>query len=188
MSKTRYSRSGTKETESSTKDGVRNGFSFKRDFSGSKQANHVSGRSSSGRERAPAPREDLEHWQIQKKALQEKFKEGWNPRKKLSPDTMEGIRALHEQDPDKYSTSVLADHFKVSPEAIRRILKSKWRPSAEAMQARRERWARRHDRIWDQQAELGLRPKRIKDRAVEDPDQFEEDLRAKEMLDAARKM
>jgi hypothetical protein len=101
---------------------------------------------------------------------------------------MEGIRSLHEQDAEKYSTAVLADHFQVSPEAIRRILKSKWRPSEDEMRDRRQRWARRHDRIWDQQAELGLRPRRTKDREVEDPDQFEEDLRAKELLDAARKL
>ncbi|KAI1623475.1 hypothetical protein EDD37DRAFT_425477 [Exophiala viscosa] len=126
-------------------------------------------------------------WQIQKQALEQKFgDDGWQPRKKLSPDTMEGIRALHAEDPDRYSTPLLAEHFKVSPEAIRRILKSKWKPSENEMERRRERWAKRHDRIWDQQAELGLRPKRAEDKSVEDPDQFEEDLRAKEILDNAR--
>ncbi|EXJ72980.1 uncharacterized protein A1O5_04129 [Cladophialophora psammophila CBS 110553] len=131
----------------------------------------------------------LEPWQVQKDTLAKKFgDEGWNPRKKLSPDAMDGIRALHEEDPERWSTPVLADHFKVSPEAIRRILKSKWRPKdEEEMQKRRERWAKRHDRIWDHQAELGLRPQRTKDREVEDPDAFDEELRAKEMLDNARK-
>ncbi|KAL6245401.1 Required for respiratory growth protein 9 mitochondrial [Rhinocladiella similis] len=128
-----------------------------------------------------------ELWQIQKDALKKKFGEaGWNPRKRLSPDTMEGIRTLHEQDPERYSTPLLAEHFKVSAEAIRRILKSKWRPSEKEMEKKRERWAKRHDRIWDQQAELGLRPKRRKERPQEDPDEFEENLRAKEMLDNAR--
>lgn len=128
-----------------------------------------------------------EPWQVQKHALKEKFGDaGWNPRKKLSPDTMEGIRALHEQDPDRWSTPVLADHFKVSPEAIRRILKSKWRPSEKEMEKRRERWAKRHDRIWDKLAELGLRPQRTKEKPLEGPDEFEENLRAKEILDNAR--
>jgi len=128
-----------------------------------------------------------EAWQVQKKALLQKFKdEGWKPRKKLSPDTLEGIRTLHEQDPEKYSTPALAEHFKVSPEAIRRILKSNFRPSEAQMQGRRERWARRHDRIWDQKTELGLRPKRKTERRLEEPEEFEENLKAKELLDAAR--
>ncbi|EXJ95014.1 hypothetical protein A1O1_00132 [Capronia coronata CBS 617.96] len=128
-----------------------------------------------------------EPWQLQKRALKEKFGDnGWNPRKKLSPDTMEGIRALHEQDPDRWSTPVLADHFKVSPEAIRRILKSKWRPSEKELEKRRERWANRHDRIWDKLAELGLRPQRTKEKPLEDPDEFEENFKAKEILDNAR--
>ncbi|KAH7061211.1 hypothetical protein B0J12DRAFT_553139, partial [Macrophomina phaseolina] len=71
-------------------------------------------------------------WMVQKEALKEKFgKEGWQPRKKLSPDAMDGIRQLHASDPDTYTTPVLANEFKVSPEAIRRILKSKWRPKEE---------------------------------------------------------
>ncbi|KIW16393.1 required for respiratory growth protein 9, mitochondrial [Exophiala spinifera] len=139
------------------------------------------------RDSAEPRKQKSEPWKTQKDALKKKFGEaGWNPRKKLSPDTMEGIRALHEQDPERYSTPLLAEHFKVSPEAIRRILKSKWRPSEKEMEKKRERWAKRHDRIWDQQAELGLRPQRRKERAQEDPDEFEEKLRAKEMLDNAR--
>ncbi|PYH78009.1 hypothetical protein BO82DRAFT_249753, partial [Aspergillus uvarum CBS 121591] len=61
--------------------------------------------------------------------LKEKFKEGWNPPKKLSPDAIEGIRHLHQVAPEQFTTPVLAEQFKVSPEAIRRILKSKWRAS-----------------------------------------------------------
>ncbi|OCT53350.1 hypothetical protein CLCR_10558 [Cladophialophora carrionii] len=131
----------------------------------------------------------LEPWQAQKGALERKFgDEGWKPRKKLSPDAMDGIRALYEEDSERWSTPVLAEHFKVSPEAIRRILKSKWKPkNDEEAQKRKQRWARRHDRIWDHQAELGLRPKREKDRDVEDPDAFDEELRATEMLNMARK-
>ena len=114
---------------------------------------------------------------MQKDALKEKFGEqGWSPRKKLSPDTMEGIRALHEQFPQKYTTSVLAEQFKISPEAIRRILKSKWRATPEKMEERRARWAKRHDRIWDAQAEMGLRPQRKKDRKPEGPEKLDETI------------
>ena len=125
-----------------------------------------------------------EKWMEQRNALKEKFPEGWNPRKKLSPDAMDGIRGLHEQDPIKYSTPVLAEQFKVSAEAIRRILKSKWASKAggDKAEERRERWAKRHDRIWDSQAELGLRPQRKKEMDVEDPDKFEKDVMRQEIL------
>ncbi|KAL2001083.1 hypothetical protein VTN02DRAFT_2250 [Thermoascus thermophilus] len=110
----------------------------------------------------------LEGWQIQKAALKEKFKEGWAPPKKLSPDALDLIRHLHSTAPDQFTTPVLAEQFKVSPEAIRRILKSKWRPTEEEMEDRRKRWKKRHDRIWSQMAELGLRPKRKKTAYVSD--------------------
>ena len=93
--------------------------------------------------------------------------EAWNPRKKLSPDTMEGIRHLHSTQPDKFTTPILADHFKVSPEAIRRILKSKWRPSDEEYEERMERWNKRGERIWSNLVEMGVKPpKRWRDMGV----------------------
>lgn len=114
--------------------------------------------------------------------------EGWNPRKKLSPDTIDGIRALHEQYPDKYPTQVLAEKFKVSAEAVRRILKSKWRADPEKQAERRERWARRHDRIWDQQAAIGLRPARTKVKKPLEPGEVDENADIEEFhLARARK-
>lgn len=101
-----------------------------------------------------------EPWQIHKAAMKEKFPEGWNPQKRLSPDAMSGIRALHQQMPEMYTTRVLADHFKVSPEAIRRILKSKWQPSADTQTDREMRWFRRGERVWSRYAELGVKPPR----------------------------
>ncbi|KAF2460209.1 hypothetical protein BDY21DRAFT_334702 [Lineolata rhizophorae] len=108
----------------------------------------------------PAPEAaEREHWQIDKDALRAKFGEaGWQPRKRLSPDALEGIRALHAQDPVKFSTPVLGESFEVSPEAIRRILKSKWRPSEEEMEKRRERWEKRGEKIWQGLAEKGTKP------------------------------
>ncbi|KAF1811218.1 hypothetical protein P152DRAFT_382617, partial [Eremomyces bilateralis CBS 781.70] len=101
-----------------------------------------------------------ESWQVQKEALKRKFgEEGWNPRKRLSPDVIEGIRALHSQSPETFTTPLLAQEFEVSPEAIRRILKTKWRPSNEQMEERRERWERRGIQVWEKYAqEKGMKP------------------------------
>ncbi|KAG5936263.1 hypothetical protein E4U59_005110 [Claviceps monticola] len=104
------------------------------------------------------PQRAKEYWQIQKEALKEKFPDGWTPRKRLSPDALAGIRALNAQFPKVYTTQTLADKFKVSPEAIRRVLKSKWAPSAEEEQDRQERWFRRGKQVWERQAALGIKP------------------------------
>lgn len=101
---------------------------------------------------------EREPWQIQKAALKEKFKEGWNPRKRLSPDALAGIRAIHAQFPEQYTTSVLAEKFEVSPEAIRRILKSRWTPKEEEALDRQRRWFLRGQKVWGRYAELGLKP------------------------------
>ncbi|KAL2036381.1 hypothetical protein N7G274_010902 [Stereocaulon virgatum] len=108
----------------------------------------------------PLPKNNPLDWQVQKYALTKKFSSGWVPRKRLSPDTLEGIRNLHAQYPTRYTTPVLADQFKVSPEAIRRILKSKWRPSEEEEEKRRERWEKRGKKIWEDMSEKGVKPPR----------------------------
>jgi hypothetical protein len=90
-----------------------------------------------------------ENWQIQKSAIQSKFGDStWQPRKRLSPDTLEGIRALHASDPVTYSTETLSSQFAVSAENIRRILKSKWRPNDDEREEREKRWERRGVRKW----------------------------------------
>lgn len=99
-----------------------------------------------------------EYWKAQKAALKEKFPNGWNPLRKLSPDALAGIRAIHKQFPEEYSTPVLAERFKLSPEAIRRILKSKWTPTPEEEQARQERWFNRGKSVWSRWAEAGKKP------------------------------
>lgn len=104
-------------------------------------------------------RKQKEHWQLDKAALEKKFgEEGWNPRKKLSPDAVEGVRQLHASDPDKFTTPVLAEHFEVSPEAIKRILKSKWRPSQDEMEDKLARWERRGARLYEKLVEAGVKP------------------------------
>ncbi|KAK6002355.1 hypothetical protein QM012_001993 [Aureobasidium pullulans] len=109
-----------------------------------------------------------DRWKVQKAALEEKFGEqSWNPRKRISPDALAGIRALHAKSPDVFSTAVLAEHFKVTPEAIRRILKSKWQPTEEEAEERRERWEKRGEKKWSEMAELGLKPpKKWRERGV----------------------
>ena len=99
-----------------------------------------------------------EEWQIQKKALKRKFGDkNWAPVKRLSPDAIEGVRALHAQDSEKYTTEVLAEEFMVSPEAIRRILKSRWRPTEEEQADRQNRWIRRGERIWSKKMSVGMK-------------------------------
>ncbi|KAI1428737.1 hypothetical protein F5Y12DRAFT_782335 [Xylaria sp. FL1777] len=119
----------------------------------------IKGDKSQLREKGPA-RPSREQWQIQKKALKEKFPEGWQPRKRLSPEALDGIRALHKQFPEQYPTEVLARNFEVSPEAIRRILRSKWTPTPEEEARRQERWFNRGINIWGRMAELGVKPPR----------------------------
>ncbi|KAK2875415.1 hypothetical protein FQN49_001613 [Arthroderma sp. PD_2] len=102
------------------------------------------------------PKKPQPAWGVQKKALKAKFEEGWKPRKKVSPDTMESIRKLHDMDSIKFSTKNLAEQFKISPEAIRRILKSRWQATEAEEADRRERWEKRKTRIREQMLELGL--------------------------------
>jgi Neugrin len=44
---------------------------------------------------------------------------------------MDELRALHAQDPYVWTTPQLAETYRVSPEAVRRILKSKWRANTD---------------------------------------------------------
>lgn len=111
-----------------------------------------------GQESDNRPQKKKESWQIQKEALSEKFPEGWAPRKRLSPDALEGIKALHAQFPKEYTTPVLAAKFKISPEVIRRILRAKWVPTTEEEEDRQDRWFQRGKNIWSQMAELGKKP------------------------------
>jgi hypothetical protein len=99
-----------------------------------------------------------ETWQIQKAALKEKIPEAWNPLKRLSPDALVGIRAIHAQFPAQYTTSVLAAKFEVSPEVIRRILRAKWKPNEEEEIDRQRRWFTRGIKVWSRYAELGVKP------------------------------
>jgi hypothetical protein len=78
----------------------------------------------------PTPPEHAEHV----KTLLKRFPKSadgvsWAPPRKLSRDAMDGMRTLHNYDPTTFSTPMLAERFRISPEAVRRILKSRWEPS-----------------------------------------------------------
>ena len=74
----------------------------------------------------------------------------WSPPRKLSREALSLVRLLHKSDPDLFSTPVLAERFRVSAEAIRRILKSRFElPGAEA--DRREA-KRKEERIKEREA------------------------------------
>lgn len=104
------------------------------------------------------PQKKLPDWRVQKDALKAKFPDGWKPRKKLSPDALVGIRALNAQYPDVFTTKALSEKFEVDPEAIRRILRSKWQPTAEEEESRELRWHKRGQQVWERKAAVGVKP------------------------------
>ncbi|KAI0258285.1 hypothetical protein BC834DRAFT_912159 [Gloeopeniophorella convolvens] len=102
----------------------------------------------------PASKPTPDAWAQHRAALQAKFPAGWAPPHKLSRAAMEGLRALHAADPEAFSTPVLANKFRVSPEAVRRILRSRWQPTREqrAHMVNRER-RHREEHVRQRQAE-----------------------------------
>jgi hypothetical protein len=60
--------------------------------------------------------------------------------------------------PERYTTETLSQEFGVTPEAIRRILKSKWSPSPEEETDRQRRWLKRGELVWSRYADLGIKP------------------------------
>jgi len=87
-------------------------------------------------------------WRVQKEALRDKFPEGWAPPKRLSREAMDLIRVLVKEQPDVYTTPVLAERFKVSPEAIRRIVRSRFSlPPGERERREERRKLQRQEKI-----------------------------------------
>ncbi|KAA8901391.1 hypothetical protein FN846DRAFT_751436, partial [Sphaerosporella brunnea] len=95
-------------------------------------------------------------WMTEKAAREKKYGAiGYRPLKKLSPEAIEGIRALHAQHPDEFPTPKLARLFEVTPEAIQRILRTKWQPTTEEQIDRMKRWERREKDIWEAKVASG---------------------------------
>lgn len=111
---------------------------------------HVVGENDAAVNRGPRPLgvSRIEHeygqrmpaWQIQKIALERKFPDGWTPMTKLSHEAQHGLRLLHESNPDRFNIATLARRFRISPESVRRILRSRWQATPEAV-ARQNRRA-----------------------------------------------
>ncbi|KAH9456257.1 hypothetical protein MJO28_006299 [Puccinia striiformis f. sp. tritici] len=78
--------------------------------------------------------EDKPQWLIHKEALRRNFPDGWNPPKKISRPSMSLLKTLHRTDPEQFSLTILSQKFKISPEAVRRILRSKWEPDTEKIE------------------------------------------------------
>ncbi|CAG8598050.1 10412_t:CDS:2 [Funneliformis mosseae] len=74
---------------------------------------------------------NLPGWLRHKFAMKERtgFKK-WEPHKKVNRETMDKIRWLHTQMPEEYTAEKLSQQFKISPESIRRILKSNFVPNS----------------------------------------------------------
>ncbi|EJU02395.1 hypothetical protein DACRYDRAFT_37280, partial [Dacryopinax primogenitus] len=70
-------------------------------------------------------------WTEHRASLKERFPEGWNPPRKISREAMNALRLFHQQDPEQFSVPMLAAKFLISPEAVRRILRSRWQPTGE---------------------------------------------------------
>ncbi|KAJ1930806.1 Required for respiratory growth protein 9 mitochondrial, partial [Linderina pennispora] len=91
--------------------------------------------------RARAKDRDLDGWQRRKiewriKKVEEEGDEAWGPTKKLATSSMEKIRLLNAEFPNEWTVRKLSDQFHVSQEAIRRIIKSKFRPTEERTKKR----------------------------------------------------
>jgi hypothetical protein len=87
----------------------------------------------------PSRRRTPKEYAAHRASLKKAFPEGWSPPRKISREAMDGLRELHSFDPELFTTPVLADKFRISPEAVRRILKSKWVPTREQLTRYAER-------------------------------------------------
>jgi hypothetical protein len=82
----------------------------------------------------------LPEWQREKLALRAKFDgAAWAPPKRISREAMDLVRSLAQADPKVYTTPALAAKFKISPEAVRRILRSNFELPGEEREQRERR-------------------------------------------------
>lgn len=91
---------------------------------------------------------DIDMWKRHMFALREKFPDGFKPIKRLSREKIEEVRDLKRAFPE-LTNDDLGMRFKVSPESIRHVLKSKWKPDAKEHKKLQARWKRRGDRLKD---------------------------------------
>lgn len=96
----------------------------------------------------------LPQWKRQMFALKEKFSQGWDPKRKLSRDEMDRLREIKAGEPS-ISLNELSERFRISPEAVRRIVKSRWRPNKEESAKVQQRWLRRGERLGSWSSSMG---------------------------------
>ncbi|KAI8383626.1 Required for respiratory growth protein 9, mitochondrial [Nakaseomyces glabratus] len=90
---------------------------------------------------------NIPEWKKQIISVKKKIgNERWSPSKRLSREEIESVRLLKRSFANITNTE-LSERFKVSPEAIRRILKSNWEPNDEEWEKVQKRWQRRGERI-----------------------------------------
>lgn len=89
------------------------------------------------------PDQPVPEWQKRDASIKKRYGQ-WNPTRKLTRDQMDDVKNIAAQMPH-LRTVDLAQYFNVLPEAIRRILKSKWQPLERTGLALREREQRRRD-------------------------------------------
>ncbi|KAK6528294.1 Required for respiratory growth protein 9 mitochondrial [Arthrobotrys megalospora] len=115
---------------------------------------------------------DTPEWKIHKDAVMSKLRnKTWNPFSRLSPAAVATLKQLKQENPGM-TVEEYAPIFKISPDALRRILKSKWTPTPEQEADRIERWKRRGKNVWQEWEEKGLvvtkktRTQRVEEREV----------------------
>ncbi|KAK6500754.1 Required for respiratory growth protein 9 mitochondrial [Arthrobotrys conoides] len=108
-------------------------------------------------------------WKIHMDSVKSKLKgDRWNPFGRLSPAAVATLKQLKQENPGM-TVEEYAPIFKISPDALRRILKSKWMPTTEQEADRNERWKRRGKAVWQQWEEKGLvQKKKVPEKKVQD--------------------
>lgn len=94
-------------------------------------------------QREKEAQQKLPEWTKRDEAIRNRYGE-WNPTHRLSRQQIQDIRNIKDKMPHM-KTIELANHFKISPEAIRRILKSTWVPSDSEEERIRLRGEKRKD-------------------------------------------
>lgn len=81
--------------------------------------------------RHPSGKQTPHEYKKHRETMRKAFPEGWLPPRKLSREAMDSLRQLHRANPGQFNVAMLSQQFKISPEAVRRILKSNWEPTHE---------------------------------------------------------
>ncbi|ORX98912.1 hypothetical protein K493DRAFT_313444 [Basidiobolus meristosporus CBS 931.73] len=88
----------------------------------------------------PSMNMDAPAWARRKMSVEKSLQGNqWNPAKKVARSTMEKIRFLKSELPDEWPIDRISKEFKISFEAVRRILRSKYQPSPEVLKRQEER-------------------------------------------------